>query len=566
MHLVEHIGRIEPRKTTQPRRSTTTTHKVKDTFQHWCKSLKKPIAQGHTTVLFRLLFPEHDARRTYDMQEARLTEVLGDALEIPNAKERLKHWNMSGTATGHSASSCLGDDIRRVVFGRPMNTPGTEISLPDIDRLLDELAAHSPFSDATVHSRTPRPRPRKQILTELYRTLTPQGASCMTQIILKDLRPLLYSLPSNRTTSNLLHFNSNALHELTIHEAMQIWNPNMLKIFRIRATLDAAAESLDELDAGSPSGEIFCPKFGVPVEIPKCLKGQGCKEAIETLQNGSRFDSAWAETKYDGERMQIHIDQTREPGDQIRIISKSKRDSTLDRVASHWCLASIIQASLGLPITAVTHDELLLERSDTIVNNVARFHQNAILEAELVCYNESEKRIDEFWRIRSLLESTAQGARSRFHAARLRTLDARGAEDTQNGIHQDSLESNASDGGRRHFMLVFFDVLYLDGTSLLNKSYEHRRRMLERVIKSIPGFSMLAERVQIKLGESDSIEKLRSVMAQRIAEFEEGLVIKPACSRYNELTPNMRWIKASVLKKDYIPGLGDTLDLVLVGA
>ncbi|KAG8984171.1 hypothetical protein FRB90_005496, partial [Tulasnella sp. 427] len=508
------------------------------------------------------------------MQEARLTEVLGDALEIPNAKERLKHWNMSGTAIGHSASSYLGDDIRRVVFGRPMNTPGTEISLLDVDRLLDELAAHSPFSNATIHSRNPRPRPRKQILTELYRTLTPQGASCITQIILKDLRPLLYPLPSNRTTSNLLHFNSNALHELTIHEAMQICNPNMLKIFRIRATLDAAAEALDELEAGSPSDEVFCPKFGVPVEIPKCLKGQGCKEVIETLQNGSRFDAAWAETKYDGERMQVHIDQTREPGDQIRIISKSKRDSTLDRAASHC----IIQASLGLPITAVTHDELLLERSDTIVNNVARFHQNAILEAELVCYNESEKRIDdcrdtwnllkdaEFWRIRSLLESTAQGARSRFHAARLRTLDARDPEDTQNGIHQDSLESNASDGGRRHFMLVFFDALYLDGTSLLNKSYEHRRRTLERIIKPISGFSMLAERVQIKLGESDSIEKLRSVMAQRIAEFEEGLVIKPACSRYNELTPNMKWIKASVLKKDYIPGLGDTLDLVLVGA
>ncbi|KAG9041431.1 hypothetical protein FS837_012271 [Tulasnella sp. UAMH 9824] len=288
------------------------------------------------------------------------------------------------------------------------------------------------------------------------------------------------------------------------------------------------------------------------------MKGQGCKKVIETLQNGPQFETAWAETKYDGERMQIHIDQTREMGDQIRIISKSKRDSTLDRVASHC----IIQASLGFPITAPVQDELLLERSGSNLDFSGRVQRNAVLEAELVCYNESEKRIDEFWRIRSLLESTALGARSRFHAARLRSLDAR-EEDGQDNIHQDSLESNASDSGRRHFMLVFFDVLYVDGASLVNKPYECRRRILERIINPIPGFSMLAERVQIKLGQSDSVEQLRSVMARRIAEFEEGLVIKPACSKYNELTPNMRWIK---LKKDYIPGLGDTLDLVVVGA
>ncbi|KAG8894802.1 hypothetical protein FRC00_008421, partial [Tulasnella sp. 408] len=489
------------------------------------------------------------------MQEARLIEILSDVLEIPHAKERLKSWHSLSSAPGRPTNGCLGDEVRRIAFTRPMNTPGKEISLREIDHLLDELAAHSPFSDVGVASSALPPRPRRQIMADLYRTLTPQGAACMTQIILKDLRPLLYPMPSSRTTSNLLHYNANALHELTIHEAMQIWDPRMLKIYRIRTTVDAAADSFDQLVAGTSQSEIFCPKFGVPIEIPKCMKGQGCKKVVEALQNGPQFETAWAETKYDGERMQIHIDQTRELGDQIRIISKSKRDSTLDRVASHC----IIQASLGFPITAPIQDELLLERSGSNLDFSGRVQRTAVLEAELVCYNESEKRIDEFWRIRSLLESTALGTRSRFHAARLRSLNAR-EEDVQDNIHQDSLESNASDNGRRHFMLVFFDVLYVDDASLVNKPYEYRRRTLESIINPIPGFSMLAERVQIKLGQSDSVEQLRSVMARRIAEFEEGLVIKPACSKYNELTPNMRWIK---LKKDYIPGLGDTLDLVV---
>lgn len=69
-------------------------------------------------------------------------------------------------------------------------------------------------------------------------------------------------------------------------------------------------------------------------------------------------------------------------------------------------------------------------------------------------------------------------------------------------------------------MLVFFDVLYLDGISLINKAYDYRRKTLERMIIPISGFSMLAARVQVKLGQSDSIEQLRSIMARRIAEFE----------------------------------------------
>lgn len=55
---------------------------------------------------------------------------------------------------------------------------------------------------------------------------------------------------------------------------------------------------------------------------------------------------------------------------------------------------SIVQASLGLPITTPIQDELLLERSGPYLDSNKRVQRNAILEAELVCYNESEKRID----------------------------------------------------------------------------------------------------------------------------------------------------------------------------
>lgn len=43
----------------------------------------------------------------------------------------------------------------------------------------------------------------------------------------------------------------------------------------------------------------------------------------------------------------------------------------------------------------------------------------------------------------------------------------------------------------------------------------------------------------------------------------EGLMLKPLDSSYNDTTSGMRWIK---LKKDFIPGAGDTLDFNIIGA
>lgn len=177
----------------------------------------------------------------------------------------------------------------------------------------------------------------------------------MTQIILKDLRPLLYPLASTRSTLNLLEYKSNAVHELTIQQAMRIWHPIMPKIYHVRASLDAAADAVERYVAGAPYHEIVCPQVGIQIEVPKCLKGEGCQRVINTLRAGGHSPTVWAETKYDGERcasmlqplvkpltrrlferrMQIHVDLGRDPEDQIKIFSKSKRDSTMDRIATH---------------------------------------------------------------------------------------------------------------------------------------------------------------------------------------------------------------------------------------
>jgi len=115
----------------------------------------------------------------------------------------------------------------------------------------------------------------------------------------------------------------------------------------------------------------------------------------------------WGETKYDGERAQIHVQVAEDGSSRITIFSKSKRDSTLDRHAVH----EIIRAALGLD-------------SGTAAGKIKR---NVILDAEMVAFRGevvdgeaflhkffpvSNYLFAEFWRIRQLIGDSAYGIRA----------------------------------------------------------------------------------------------------------------------------------------------------------
>lgn len=103
----------------------------------------------------------------------------------------------------------------------------------------------------------------------------------------------------------------------------------------------------------------------------------------------------------------------------------------------------------------------------------------------------------------------------------------------------ESLQSNASDEGTRHFMLVFFDVLYLDGESLLDLSYGERRLKLVNLIRPIQGYvcifhllpyaaqtlifmmqSCLASRTPIDLTIGDPLRAVQHCLISAIGHYE----------------------------------------------
>lgn len=158
----------------------------------------------------------------------------------------------------------------------------------------------------------------------------------------------------------------------------------------------------------------------------------------------------------------------------------------------------------------------------------------------------------EFWHLRALIEETAHGVRAgqRKHKEELENVDS-----------QNSLVSEVNEG--QHLGLVFFDVLFLDGRSQLARPYCERREILESIVSIIPGQAILAERHLIDLKSTHELPEvcLARTFARCLAYHQEGLVLKSNSGNYGE--DRNPWVK---LKKDYIPGLGDCLDMILVGA
>ncbi|EIW58323.1 uncharacterized protein TRAVEDRAFT_124375 [Trametes versicolor FP-101664 SS1] len=545
VELVQAIAAIKPHRAAdkQPRSTRWVDTPTYKTFKRWLGALREryaPLPAGMTTIVFRLLFPEEDVRRKYGLQEIRmaqyLTKILGVSTAAGGRGERLRKWK------GEDALGCLGNEVERVMDGRSIASVSS-ISLCRVDSLLSELAGKCAYSAEVYREGTHMSRrSREAILSELYTSLTPAKSAVMTQIILKDLRPLLYPIPQSAChyTSALLEYKSNAVAMLTKESAMHAWDSSgrMSLIFKTRANLEEAATAFEGLN----NGEVFPqPTVGVQIQIPKCVKGQGPAQSLKSLKGA---DKVWVETKYDGERAQIHVWFDDDGDPRIRIFSKSGRDSTLDRAGIH----SIVYAALGIPYPG-SYAEADAQSSDTLP-----FKRGIVVEAEMVAYSDALGRIDEFWRIRSLIARTAIGVRHRSPPP---------GPSTQEEVMetQCSLISNGTDGGTRHLALVFFDILLLDDASLLPVPYGQRREVLERLINVKPGYAMLAERTCIDTTLPNGEEMLRRAFARVVADHQEGVVIKADDAGYAE--KRWPWVK---LKQDYIPGHGDAVDLVLLGA
>ncbi|KAG9288263.1 hypothetical protein G9A89_021294 [Geosiphon pyriformis] len=106
-----------------------------------------------------------------------------------------------------------------------------------------------------------------------------------------------------------------------------------------------------------------------------------------------------------------------------------------------------------------------------------------------------------------------------------------------------------------------FDLLYLNGESYLSKPLSERRQHLYQAFNTVEGEFAFAHYM-----EASNIEEIQTFLDESVKRSCEGLMVKiseGAESTYEPSKRSRNWLK---LKKDYLSGVGDSLDLVVIGA
>lgn len=106
-----------------------------------------------------------------------------------------------------------------------------------------------------------------------------------------------------------------------------------------------------------------------------------------------------------------------------------------------------------------------------------------------------------------------------------------------------------------------FDLMYFNGKSLLTTRLEERREIMKTNFLPVQGKFQYATALDfVEDGDTTALEQFLDAAVKGQCE---GLMVKTMDDVYEPSRRSLNWLK---LKKDYLEGLGDSLDLVPIGA
>jgi len=157
-----------------------------------------------------------------------------------------------------------------------------------------------------------------------------------------------------------------------------------------------------------------------------------------------------------------------------------------------------------------------------------------ILEGELLIWNDNDKRIESFHKIRKYVKRLGRFIRT----ARDSPVDL-----------------------KEHLIIIFYNIILLDDTVCLTEPHNRRRHLLESLIHYISDRADIGDRKIINFSSLDAPELLNKTFTRTITQRWERFVLKDCDTPCFSFNGTKSFIK---LKKNYIPGLRDTADLVVV--
>ncbi|KAF0326080.1 ATP dependent dna ligase domain protein [Colletotrichum asianum] len=494
--------------------------KVNERVTNWFKQHRHRIddSGNSASALFSTLLPEKRTDRVYGIQADTLCGIVGRVLVLGQSRvKEMKRFKEPGL--GLDLADCIENIFKETPS--PCYNAANPITIEEIDTALNSLAARCRFSSPAVQASQLRPssaRDRDELLSSLYLRLNAREAKWLTRLILKNYQLVVF---------DPRHF-------------YYCYDPLLPMILRVQDDFSAALSLRQKLrndpylrdETGRKRRENLLkhltPVLGVKVGRQSWLKGRSIKHCMK-IGHGRMS----CEKKVDGEYCQIHIDLSK--GYKcIQIFSKSGKDSTSDRAALHGYVDDLLAAFTWANGNRAIRDSLNIGKLD------CKFSKGCILEGELVVYSDKEQKIFPFHKIRKYVSRSG----SFLHT-----------------------EADSQRHHYEHLMIVYYDVLLVDGESLLGVRHSERFKRLTDLVTCREGFAELVERQVVSFSQPMAASHLRKAFAKSIAARDEGLVLKPD-DPYFDFSENRRPFSGCPikLKKEYIGSFGDVGDFAVVAA
>lgn len=384
-------------------------------------------------------------------------EILNIAPSSPDAI-RLLQWRKPTKSTdGRLEGGDFGTAVYLSLKSRCIQKG--DCTIGDINGYLDQLAAASDRKE------------KERILKSMLRRTTATEQKWIVRIILKELKIGLSE------KSILSYFDENAVDYFSVTSNLRkmcadLSNPNKKN----------ARESVT----------LFHP-------VKPMLASRHPPEQIVKLMEEHEFV---IETKYDGERVQIHKN-----GSVVKLFSRKGNDIT--------------------PIYG--------ERLVPVVLEVVKVSQ-CIIDGELLVWDSIVERFEAFGKLKTFANFTRTAAFS---------LDS-------------DIQSEFVANYGKQLCYIAFDLLFLNDKSVMDLTLQQRVTLLKRCVPNTKTKVFeIAEQRPAKVPQ-DVIDALDAAILNR----EEGIMLKNINSIYVPNERKEKWIK---LKPEYIDGIGDTLDLIILG-
>lgn len=434
--------------------------------------------------LVRLLLPGLDrARAAYGIKEKQLARLYAKVLGLGQADaDVLAHYRRSASSTVD-----LPDMIQQLAERRLVAARARTLSVAELNRLLDALLEER-SNDA-----------RAALFTRNASRLSPRAHKWLARIV---LRRSAGAPGGERVVFDALHPDAAALYKVTsdvvevcrkLFVRSRIPTSALLKSAATPAaptTTSTTATSASTNSFGSSSAVVQFGMAAKPMLAARCDLAAACR--MVAVAPGSVV----AETKYDGERVQVHVARQHPNGLTLRVWARSGGEETM---------------RYGPGLLDAFQRALLCEA--------------AVFDGELLLYDADMDGFAPFGSLRSV------GA---------------------------SLHGSAVRGARRWLCVVVFDLLWINGESILRRPLADRRMRLVEALRPAPHHVEVAPQTPVR--SADGIARL---LDEAIERGDEGLMLKDTRTPYVVGGRSDEWRK---LKPDYVSALADPMDLLIVGA